>query len=49
MRSIGARCVEHQQVGAWFVAAVKDTGIGVRATIAVLHQLGTTRERICWS
>ena len=35
--------VEHQQVGAWSVAPVEDTGIGVRATIALLHQLGTTQ------
>jgi len=38
-----ARSVEHQQVGAWSMAVVEDTGIGVRATIALLHQLGTTQ------
>jgi hypothetical protein len=36
--------VEHQQVGALSVAAVEDTGIGNRATIALLHQLGTTES-----
>ena len=41
-RGIGARSVEHQQVSSWPVAAVEDTGIGNRATIALLHQLGTT-------
>lgn len=39
-RRNGARSVEHQQVGPRPMAAVEDTGISVRATIALLHDLG---------
>ena len=42
-RGIGARRVEHEQVGAWSMATVQDTGIDDRATIALLRILGTTQ------
>ena len=42
-RGISARSVEHQQVGAWSMAAVEDARLGNRATLALLHQLGTTQ------
>ena len=41
-RGIGARSVEHQQVGPWPMAAVEDAGIDDRVTIELLHKLGTT-------
>jgi len=43
-RGVGPRSVEHQQVGSWAVAVIKDTGTGARATIALLHQHGTTES-----
>ncbi|MFZ5465365.1 MAG: hypothetical protein ACOZB1_17965 [Pseudomonadota bacterium] len=42
-RGIGARSVEHRQIGPWSMAAVKDTGIGDCATIALLRNFGTTQ------
>jgi len=43
-RRVGPRSVEYQQVGSWPVAVIEDTGTGTRATIALLHQLGTAES-----
>ena len=37
-----AGSMEHQQIGAWAMAVIKDTGIDHRASIALLHKPGTT-------
>ena len=41
-RGNGARSVEHQQVGAWAVAAVEDTGADHCITIGLLQEPGST-------
>jgi hypothetical protein len=44
-RGIGARSVEHQQIGPWsMAAAVEDTGTDDRVTIALVHEPGTTQS-----
>lgn len=37
------RSVEHQRLGNWPMAAVKDTGGGIRVSIGPLQDLGTTQ------
>ena len=40
-RGNGARSVEHQQVGAWAVAAVEDSGADHCITIGLLQEPGS--------